>query len=304
MKTKLYPDGKMKSLRYLSMAKSVPPHGTRASYVKMKCRCAECKEANNGWARERTKRKYEMAAQLTPSGPPIEGTIERGRGPEHAFLCPGVEGKSCVRTPAAWLRAKTPFCATCAERATVWNGLISAARAKRHILKLSRAGIGYKSINEASGVARQTIWGITKGLITQIRRESETRILAVTKEAYAGGHVIDATEGNKIIAKMRARGMLAEEIARALGYQSNNVSDLGRRARMTVKTLMNIQRAWRKIEAEDAAKALAERIARGEVERAPSPDTVPHDWLDDAGDVLPQFRNQVARLRAQLKRAA
>ncbi len=73
-----------------------------------------------------------------------------------------------------------------------WNGIVDARAARRHILKLSKAGVGYKSVADAASVAHSVVAEIRAGRKLRIRQRTERSILAVTKTAYARGALIDA----------------------------------------------------------------------------------------------------------------
>ena len=73
-----------------------------------------------------------------------------------------------------------------------WNGIVDARAARRHILKLSKAGVGYKSVADAASVAHSVVAEIRAGRKLRIRQKTERSILAVTKTAYARGALIDA----------------------------------------------------------------------------------------------------------------
>lgn len=291
----------MKSQRHLSLATHESPHGTRACYVRMKCRCDKCKAANNGWARERNKRKIEMARDIRPSGPPIDGMIMRGGKEYKVKLCPGAEGKKCVVSPAKWLRTGGAFCIKCAERVTVWNGLVNVTRKlTNHVAKLRAEGIGYRSIAHASSTSRTTIQGIAAGTVTRLRAETVRRIMSVTKDALGAGHLVDAAEGVDLINKLLASGLTKREVSERIGYTSGSLGTTGKRARMSMKTVHALRRAWR-VRAEEVK---AERRAKVAPTREREvPDLVPSNWLDEDGMPLPQFRERVARMRAGRKAA-
>ena len=68
-----------------------------------------------------------------------------------------------------------------------WNGIVNARAARRHILKLPKAGVGYKSVADAASVAHSVVAEIRVVRKLRIRQTAERSILAVTKTAYAGG---------------------------------------------------------------------------------------------------------------------
>lgn len=67
------------------------------------------------------------------------------------------------------------------------NGLVSADRARAHLLKLSKRGVGRKTAADAAKVAPSIVSKIVDGQRTQIRAQTERRILAVTEATAADG---------------------------------------------------------------------------------------------------------------------
>ncbi len=100
------------------------------------------------------------------------------------------------------------------------NGIVPAKRARAHILKLSKRGVGRRSICAASGLPRSTISAIRKGSKANIRKETERRILAVTGKDAIGGALIDARPTWKLIYKLLDEGFTKGLIAKKLGYST------------------------------------------------------------------------------------
>lgn len=238
-----------RSLRYLTINRDAYECGTRAKYV-TGCRCDACRASNRDYYRERMTKMREAAGEVEPSGPPIPGTLKRGGRDVRILRCPGANGTVCVRG-GAWLRGGD-VCSACVERATVWNGLVSAARVKRKLRKLSSIGVGYKSVAAACDVAPSCLAGVSNGTITRIRAATERRVLAVDAGAMAGGAIVDAGDANTLIAKMRERGFTLRELGRLLGYDGagSQVLQLGKKPTMLLATRMRVERLWRRIERE------------------------------------------------------
>ena len=80
------------------------------------------------------------------------------------------------------------------QRAGRGNGLVSAARARRHLSKLSAAGVGRRAVSDVTGLSHTRVVLIRTGQQKKIRRLTEQKILAVTIEAAADGAYIPAAE--------------------------------------------------------------------------------------------------------------
>lgn len=75
-----------------------------------------------------------------------------------------------------------------AKRDGDFNGTVSAKAAQRHLLKLSKAGIGRRSIERVSGISSTVLHAIKRGKKTRIRARTEKLILSVT-ELYTRGPI-------------------------------------------------------------------------------------------------------------------
>lgn len=193
-------------------------HGTRARYV-TGCRCAPCTAGNTAAARERTKRRQEAAAEVKPSGPPVPGELVRGGRVHQVLRCPGANGRKCVRG-GAWLRGALGVCTACVERATVWNGLVSAGRVRQHLRRLSRKGVGYKAVAEAADVSRTVLQDVMAGRKRKVRAELERRVLRVDAGAALDHALVPAARTQALIAQLRTEGFTNAELARRLGYKA------------------------------------------------------------------------------------
>lgn len=234
----------MKSERYRSINAASSPHGTRARYVHG-CRCEACKRSNVEFYHRRMDLIHAAAATVQPSGPPLDGTLERGGRTYRVKRCPGANGASCVRG-GTWLRTGA-VCLACVERASVWNGLVDAAPVRAHLQQLSRRGIGYKSAADAASAARSVVGGVLRGEVTQLRADTARRILAVDEGARAGGALVSSARQRRLIDKLLDRGFTRAELAELLGYKSPALQ-LGARGKTTARTLAAVEKLWRRVE--------------------------------------------------------
>ncbi len=101
-----------------------------------------------------------------------------------------------------------------------WDGLVPANSARRHILKLSRQGVGRRAIAVASDVAEAVVSRVRSGRQTKICKRTEERILAVSNQAASDGALVQADATWRQIRTLLAEGFTKVELARRLGYQS------------------------------------------------------------------------------------
>lgn len=100
------------------------------------------------------------------------------------------------------------------------NGLVSANAAREHIARLSKDGLGRGAISAASDVAAAVISRIKSGQSTQIRKRTEDKLLAVSKEAVSDAARVRAYPTWRQIKSLLAEGFTQAELARRLGYES------------------------------------------------------------------------------------
>lgn len=106
-----------------------------------------------------------------------------------------------------------------ARRNGDWNGIIKAFKARRHILSLSRRGIGRKAVAAASGVASSAILEIRTRRKLHIRARTERKILDVTKEMASDRALVSARRTWKLIRMLRTEGYETKYLANQLRYK-------------------------------------------------------------------------------------
>lgn len=222
-------------------------HGTRARYV-TGCRCADCRGSNVRYYHQRQGRAKAAALEIvTPPTPaPQLWTAPDGskRIRVYARGCPGVHGDPCRLRAHLRKDSKGGVCRACRER-LVWNGLADASRARTHVHRLSRHGVGYKSVAAAASVSIGVMAKIRSGEQRRIRADTERRILAVDRDAVAGGGTVPAGRTWRRIAILLDEGFPKAEIARRLGYKTPALQF--KRRRVLARTAARVERFYRRM---------------------------------------------------------
>jgi hypothetical protein len=223
------------------------PHGTRSRYVSG-CRCSECRAANTAAYHERQRRAKALAAEILA---PVATVEQAWTGPDgtkrtrtYRRACPGVLKKPCPTRSHLRTDSKGGVCSGCRER-LVWNGLVDAAPARRHLLKLSRKGVGYKSVAAACDVAKTTLARVLAGTKTRLRADTVRRILGVTPDAVADHALVPADRVWLLISRLREEGFSKAELARRLAYQSPALQL--RKGKVLARTAQRIERFYRAV---------------------------------------------------------
>jgi hypothetical protein len=222
------------------------PHGTRASYVKG-CHCAECRAANVRAYHERQARAREAAAALDVAAPPATAsklwTAPDGtkRTRIYAHACPGINGQPCPAS--SHLRKDSgPVCAACRDR-LVWNGLVSAEKARAHLRRLSRAGIGINAVAAASDLPRSTLAEIRAGRKDLVRARTERKILAVDASCRSDSSFVSAARTWRLIRLLLEEGFTKKELARRMGFAAPAIQF--RKTRVLARTEQRVKRLFR-----------------------------------------------------------
>lgn len=235
-------------LPYLQSAERFS-HGTRSRYVGARCRCDLCREANRVYYHARRALERERLAELDepPPAPPIEVTDGRGRR-LYKRACPGLDSdQGCPFLTYLRKDSKRGLCLRCRAE-LVADYLVDARPAKRWIRRLSRKGIGYKSVADAASVARTNVQRILRGDKVQIRLSTERRILAVDAGAARGGSVVDARPTWRLIRLLLKEGFSKHRLALRLGCKSGALQ-FGRE-KITARNALRVAKFYRAIMAE------------------------------------------------------
>lgn len=177
-------------------------HGTYARYTLAMCRCFKCRLANGTYVNA-----IAAARRLPWRLVKGHGNYIEHRETGERITCP--DRVSCYverdRRNARAPQPKPP------------NELISAKKARRHLIELGKKGVGLKSVHAACGIATSVLWRIFDGSVKRTRRRNEARILAVGLEAARGTAKIDGRETHRLLdalvgCRLYAKTWLAREL--------------------------------------------------------------------------------------------
>lgn len=225
------------------------PHGTRARYVAAKCRCSECRAANSAYYHVRKAKGRELAADLVVSEfqPRLqEWTARDGVKRTRIYKrgCPGVLGKPCSKQSHLRKDSKGPVCSVCRD-ALSFNGLVPVDGVLAHLAKLSKLGVGYKSVADAASVSRSSLAAIMRGDRLQIRAQAERRILAVDEGAMAGGALVPRGRIRQQLAVvMNEVGLTKGALAQELGAETKSLQ-VGKRRKVRASTKHKVEKLYR-----------------------------------------------------------
>ncbi|MFZ9272054.1 MAG: hypothetical protein ACO24B_01420 [Ilumatobacteraceae bacterium] len=133
------------------------------------------------------------------------------------------------------------------QGADVW---VSTDPVREHLKKLSRKGIGYKTVAQYADVGRTCLMNVIKGKNKKMRRSRAERILAVDAKCVSGGTLISSQRSRLLIKSLMAEDFTKTELAKRLGYKSPAIQ-FAKRKKMTAKVAMRLERFWNLINLEE-----------------------------------------------------
>ncbi len=229
-------------------------HGTRSCYV-AGCRCDECRAANRRRMHDRGLMAIELVEAL-PYLPPVEVWRRGGNTRWSGEIiskngCPGIDDRGCVFKSAIRKDSINGRCEKC-RLSLVWDGIVDAAPARRHLNRLARQGVGRRGISDACDVPHSTLHSIRKGRKKRIRRSTEKAILGVTAELARGDKsLVPAGRTMQRLASLQEEGFTKSRIAAMLGSKAKTPSlqiKWRRSGTVTARTAMKVEKLHRAIQ--------------------------------------------------------
>jgi hypothetical protein len=126
-----------------------------------------------------------------------------------------------------------------------WNGIVPADRARQHMLKLARQGVGRRAVQAATDIADTVLSDIRTGRKKRIRARTERLILAVTKSQASDHALVSAKSTNQRIALLLEEGYTKSYLAKRLGYKREALQFNAET--ITVRNRDRVERLYRKL---------------------------------------------------------
>lgn len=132
-----------------------------------------------------------------------------------------------------------------ARRAGDWNGIVSAAEARAHMLKLRREGVGRRAVQACTDISDTVLQEIASGKKAQIRARTARLIMRVTKKQAADHALISARRSHRLIGLLLEEMYTEEFIAGRLGYKTGRLQFNAEK--ITVVNAARIERLYREL---------------------------------------------------------
>lgn len=203
-------------------------HGKRGRY-EQGCRCDLCRRANTAYANGRAALARQTALELAGD-----------HGPVRPGPCPGVLDKPCATGTRVRKDSIGGICSGC-RAALVANPLVPATRVRKHLYALSHLGVGMRQVSAACDVTHVRLMHLRLGRATQLRANTEARILAVDKSCAADGGLVPAAPTHRAVERLVIEhGFTRTQIAARIGQRSGRLQLA--RERVTVRNAYKIAR--------------------------------------------------------------
>lgn len=156
-----------------------------------------------------------------------------------------LSGCKCMKCRAANSRYESSRAA--ARKRGEGGHLVDAARARRHIKKLGRSGLGYKALAAAADVGKTTVFKIRSGRKKTIRATTERAILAVEPWARADHSLVPAGKTWRLLEALLVEGYTKTSIARELGSSAKVPALQVSKEQILARTAAKVERVYRRL---------------------------------------------------------
>jgi len=125
--------------------------------------------------------------------------------------------------------------------------LVDASRSRRHLEKLSKAGVGCNTVSDVAGVPRSSIAEIRAGRKLHVRKSTESKLLSVGPDCLTDAKLLPASPTWKRLDWLLAQGFTRTALAARLGSISKTPALQIRKDRVTARTAAAVERLYREL---------------------------------------------------------
>lgn len=168
--------------------------------------------------------------------------------------------------------------------------LVDATPARRHLVKLSRDGVGRRAAARAAGVAITVIFDVRTGAKEKIRRATAEKILRVTTDARSGAALVDSKRTLRRLEQLQKLGLTKTAIAKRLGSKGKVPALQISGPYVTKRNALAVIELLAQVKASTTAARVAERICKA------------CDFSHGEASRLEQLRGFTTEERAELPR--
>lgn len=122
------------------------------------------------------------------------------------------------------------------------NPLVAVDEAVEHCRRLSKRGIGYKTVADYAEVSRSHLFKMITGKQMFVRKRTAERILAVDENCLSGRTLVSARKTWQRIEWLKSEGFSKAEIARRIGNKAPALQI--RKDKVQARTAMRIEKLY------------------------------------------------------------
>jgi hypothetical protein len=133
-------------------------------------------------------------------------------------------------------------------RAGLGDPLVDAARARRHLERLSRAGVGRRTVSDVAGVPSSSLGDIRRGVKVHVRRSTERKILSVGRDCLTDAKCVSGDATRKRIAWLLEQGYTRTALAAYLGSKAKTPAlQIAKHGHVTARTRARVEKLVRDV---------------------------------------------------------
>ena len=159
----------------------------------------------------------------------------------------GCKCLECKKANSAYQQSRVK-----AKQRGEWNGIVPADTVRKHLKKLSKHGIGYKTVADYAAVSSTTLSMIISGKRKNLRKLSERAILQVDKNCINDKTLISVNPTLFRVNRLKNEGFTESELAKRLHYKTHSLQLC--KCRITARKALKIKKFYDVIFAGDEIK--------------------------------------------------
>jgi hypothetical protein len=162
------------------------------------------------------------------------GTVARLQQGCRCTKCRAAKAERVLRRKAAILAGTHQF-----------NGIVDVAPARKHLRKLSKAGIGLNTVSEVTGLSKWKLADIRAQRVLRVRAETVRRIQSVPLDAHADGARVLADKTRQRLELLADEGFTQTEIAKRMGREGR--FSLRKQKYVFARTEMKVEKLFNRV---------------------------------------------------------
>lgn len=133
--------------------------------------------------------------------------------------------------------------------------MVSARKTRRHLRRLSKNGVGIRSVAEILERAPWHLRNIRAGKIAKVTSQMERKVLSVPLNAHADNALVPAAKTARLVNELRTEGFTYVQLALKFEMCPKAVMRLRRKVNVRARTAMKVEKFFNRCMAESEVAA-------------------------------------------------